>query len=1075
MSKKSFFPEYGSNYSFSSFEATILDYWKTHKVFERTLDEKKYKKDFLFYDGPPFATGLPHYGHILAGTIKDIVPRYWSMRGFRVERRFGWDCHGLPVEFEMEKTLKLNGSLDIQDYGVDKFNEACRGIVLRYTGDWRKTVERMGRWVDMDNDYKTMDVDFMETVWWVFKQLWDKGLIYEGKKVVPYSWRLTAPLSNFEASLNYKSIQDPAVTILFPIKKFKQHSDWEENTSLAIWTTTPWTLPSNLAIAINPREKKISYGRFKLKEALGKTTHVIVAKNLAEKFGLDEFVDEVSNADLVGVNYEPIFNVFNDETRKKENAFRVVVADFVSAEDGTGLVHMAPAFGEDDFLVCQKEKISLVDPTSMQAEFTEEVKSDVSLLGIEGKFVKDADKLIIKAIKDKDRLFKQDVLQHNYPFCERSDTPLIYKAIPSWFVNVEKIKDKIIDNAKDIQWVPSHLKEGRFGKWLENARDWCISRNRFWGTPIPVWKCSETGEVKVFGSKKELEEFAGHPVEDLHKHFVDKIQPKNGKGTFVRTTEVLDCWFESGSMPYASKHYPFENKDNFEKQFPANFIAEGLDQTRCWFYNLMVLSTALFDKPAFENVIVNGIVLAEDGKKMSKRLKNYPDPQVLISEYGADAIRLYLMQSPVMHGDELRFNKESLVQLVRAVMIPLWNAYSFFASYSNIDQWSPDKASEEKSEVLVDQWILARVRQLEVSVHESMNAYKLYEVAPMLIQFIDDLTNWYIRLNRDRFWGKADNSSMADKNAAYTTLWTVLVKLSELLAPGLPFFAENLSAALKGIELSSLKDKPEYESVHELVYSDVVELTDGEQKILSEIDLAKKLILLGRALRGEAKIGLRQPLKKLRVAGLNTQQVENLETVKSLILGEVNIKELELVNKASDLVEESAKPNFKTLGPRAGKAIREMQTILSKWTSQDVAAFEQSKKATIAGVECGAEDIEVVRKAKSGKLALAEYGLVAELDVELDESLTNEGVQREIINRIQQRRKELNFHLADRIEVVWSATPDSLVEKILKEESSSPGLVSSETLSVSFMKSELETTVSLEQHGAFGFDLTVKA
>lgn len=1070
-----FFPEYGSNYSFSHFEEQILAFWKEQKIFSKTLDPKKYKKQFSFYDGPPFATGLPHYGHLLAGTIKDIVPRYWAMRGHRIERRFGWDCHGLPIEFEMEKKLNLNGSLAIKDYGVDKFNEACRGIVQRYSTEWKTTVEKMGRWVDMENDYKTMDPSFMESVWWVFKQLWEKGLIYEGKKVVPYSWRLTAPLSNFEASLNYKSVQDPAVTVALPIVNFKKHPDWQGNTALAIWTTTPWTLPSNLAVAVHPNSKKVAYGRFKLDKAMGAVTHLIVGKEAAKKFHFTNLENEVDNDELVGVNYKPMFSLFDDEQRKKENAFRVIAADFVSAEDGTALVHEAPAFGEVDFYACQKEKISLVDPTDMQAQFTNSVSGDPDLAEVEGVFVKDADKIIIKKLKENGLLIKQDVIQHNYPFCERSETPLIYKAIPSWFVNVEKIKDEIVTNAKEIEWVPDYIKEGRFGKWLANARDWCISRNRFWGTPIPVWINDESGEVKVIGSIAELEEFSGEKVTDLHSHFVDKIQPK-GKdgGTFVRTTEVLDCWFESGSMPYAQKHYPFENSDSFEGQFPADFIAEGLDQTRCWFYNLMVLSTALFDKPAFKNVIVNGIVLAEDGKKMSKRLRNYPDPLELIGEYGADAIRLYLMQSPAMRAEEVRFSKQGMIQIMRAVMLPLWNAYSFFASYANIDEWKPEQLADADSDKLIDRWIIARVKEIEIDIHASMKNYKLYEVAPRLIEFIDDLTNWYIRLNRDRFWTEFNKETEQDKIFAYSTLYSVLSKLSTLMAPGLPFLAENLNAALCGIDLDSLKNSSQYQSVHEKIYADpdTLKLSASEVDLIDEIDVAKKLILLGRALRGEAKIGLRQPLSKMRVAGLSKSQVEKLSVVRELILGEVNIKELELVEKASDLVDEKVKPNFKTLGPKAGKNIKTIQQELSAWGEEQIKSFETQGSVEIAGVNLGSDDVEIVRKAKQGRFALADYGFVAELDTDLNDELVKEGVQREIVNRIQQKRKELDFHLADRIEVSWHASPNSLVESVLLEESSALGLIASETLAEKFSRKDSVTPeIELGDNGAFSFEL----
>ncbi len=1067
------FPEYGTNYSFAQFEEQVLSYWKNGKVFERSSKVDGTKPIFYFYDGPPFATGLPHYGHLLAGTIKDIVPRYWSKRGYVVPRRFGWDCHGLPVEFEMEKTLNLAGSQDIQAYGVAKFNEACRGIVLRYAGEWQKTVERMGRWIDMDNDYKTMNPEFMESIWWVFGELWKKGLVYEGKKVVPYSWRLTAPLSNFEASLNYKDVQDPAITVLMPFVD-------DPTTALAIWTTTPWTLPSNLAVAIHKDSSVVSYAKYKLESAMGTVSHVIMAESRAEAYGLKEKIKNVAAAELLGKHYKPLFSCFEDEDRKADRAFRVVSGEFVSASDGTGLVHMAPSFGEDDYYVCLNEKIRPVDPTDMQANFTQAVLKDSRLSSIVGVFVKDADKTIIKAIKDDQRLLKHETLQHAYPFCERSDTPLIYKAISSWFVKVEDIKEKMIANNQKISWVPSHIKDGRFGKWLENARDWCISRNRFWGTPIPVWRCESCSKVEVMDSRAQLEKRCGAPVPDLHKHFVDELRLDcvscQGKKTMKRTPEVLDCWFESGAMPYAQGHYPFENKELFEKGFPADFIAEGLDQTRGWFYTLTVLSSALFNKPAFKNCIVNGIVLAEDGRKMSKRLKNYPDPNELIGKYGADALRLYLMQSPAMHGEDLRFSEKGLLELMRAVMLPLWNAYSFFASYANIDGWTPEAGKQQaKKATSLDLWIEARAKETEVLIHRSLTEYKLYEVAPALIHFIDDLTNWYIRMNRERFWKESNEQTSADKNAAYSTLWNVLSRVSQLLAPGLPFLGEALHAALHGIKLEELAGKSGWKSVHEIPFGEESSYTIGHEDrlIIDQVSAAQKMILLGRALRGEVKIGIRQPLKKFRVAGLSADDQKKVQPLLSLVASELNVKEIEMAAKASDLVDESAKPNFKTLGKKVGKDMKAVQEQLAKWGSAEIAAFEKAASAKVLNYELDTLDVDIVRKAKPGRAAQALNGIVGELDTELSAELVREGLEREIINRVQQRRKDAKLHLADRIEVRWEATSASLIEKILAEESAKPRSISEETLCVKWSRDAGAVAVSEDfaEHGKLTFDV----
>jgi isoleucyl-tRNA synthetase len=1074
---KARFPEFGSDYSFPQLEQEVLGYWKTCKIFERQLESSKNSKAFYFYDGPPFATGLPHYGHLLAGTIKDIVPRYWSQRGYHVARRFGWDCHGLPVEFEMEKTLGLSGSLAIRDYGVGKFNEACRGTVLRYAGEWKRVVERLGRWIDMDNDYKTMDAKFMESVWWVFRELYNKGLVYQGKKVVPYSWRLTAPLSNFEASLNYKSVQDPSITILMPLLNSPLGAD----VALAAWTTTPWTLPSNLAIAVQKDAAKVSYGLFNLKEPQGPIMKVVVGNFSTETYKdlLGEKIRDVAADELLGTFYTPLFEVFHDEDRKRQRAFRVIDgSNFVLEGTGTGLVHCAPAFGEDDFFVCKAEGIEIADPTDMQANFTEKIKDDPRLASLEGVFVKDGDKHIIQMLKEAKRLLKQETLQHSYPFCERSDTPLIYKAISSWFVKVESLREAMLANNDKIHWVPSHIKSGRFGSWLANARDWCISRNRFWGTPIPVWICGKCEGWHVVGSQAELEKAAGRPVPDLHMHFIDDITldcPHCGeKQSMRRTPEVLDCWFESGSMPYAQEHYPFENKEKLENSFPADFIAEGLDQTRGWFYTLTVLSTALFNEPAFKNCIVNGIVLAEDGRKMSKRLKNYPDPSLIFEKYGADALRLYLVQSPAMHADDLRFTEKNLVELMRAVMLPLWNAYSFFSSYANIDLWYPETEQVRGNRTELDIWIWARIKELETAVHNKMEAYELYEVPGLLISFIDDLTNWYIRLNRDRYWAERSPASEPDKEAAYSTLYAVLKRLSLVMSPVLPFMSEILNASLERRSLAET-EKSAAASVHEKSFVEKSELAldPHEEILLRQVAVAKKIILLGRSLRGEAKIGLRQPLRSLRVAGLSSLEASELFTLQDLICQELNIKSISLAQRASDLVEESAKPNFKTLGKRIGSDMKELQQTLAKWDSEAILSFEKAGSWTFKNHELKAGDIDIVRKPKEGRSAIAQFGLVAELDTSLTEDLLDEGVQREVVNRIQQRRKELKLQLTDRIRVRWWASAGSRVERVLKTDNFAK-VICDETLSEAFepvASAPSEKTESLDEHGSLSFDI----
>ncbi len=1047
----------------------MLEYWKEQRVFDRLLSTKGERKWFGFYDGPPFATGRPHYGHLLAGTIKDMVPRYWTMRGFHVERRFGWDCHGLPVEFEMEKRHNLSGSLAIRAFGVGKFNEACRSIVMEFSGEWRDTVDRMGRWADMDNDYKTMNPEFMESVWWVFAELWKKGLVYQGKKVVPYSWRLTAPLSNFEASQNYKSVQDPAISVLFPL-------DHAPDEALVAWTTTPWTLPANLGLAVHHDFTYVKYPLLKALSANGKEIRFAWvlrerAKAYEKELDLSREEDEKRGQEMLGWKYLPLFPYY--ESRKAEGAFRVIAGDFVSQEDGTGIVHMAPAFGEDDFYACQREKIELVDPTDLEGNYTAEVSA--SPLNLQGKHVKDpeTDKLIVKHLKEAGRLLKQETLQHNYPFCERSDTPLIYKAISSWFVAVEKVKARMQEHNKTIHWVPSHIRDGRFGKWLENARDWCISRNRFWGTPIPVWICQQCQHMHVVGSREELDKLAGKHVADLHSHFVDEIVSDcpscKAKGSLKRTPEVLDCWFESGSMPYAQVHYPFENEAAFKQQFPADFIAEGLDQTRGWFYTLTVLSTALFDRPAFRNVVVNGMVLAEDGKKMSKRLKNYPDPTLILQKYGADALRLYMMKSPAVYGEELRFTERFLVEDMRAVLLPLWNSYNFFVSYANIDGFTPAEAKAAPKvgdRPKIDRWILALLQETEIKVHKEMEAYELSNVFPHLARFLENLTNWYIRMNRSRYWEAKGDSFSADKLSAYATLFEVLDRFGLLLAPYLPFFADYLNAALnQGVAPEKMKTLKNLQSVHERLYSLPAALKTSDFELIQEMAIAQRAILLGRSLRAEARIGLRQPLHKLSLAGLSQEEAGLLRAQEQMVLQELNLKELVFLGDGTGLVVESVKPNLKRLGARLGKKMREVQEELKKWGSKEIAAFEAAGKGTVAGETLEKEDLLIDRKAAEGKCAGALEGMVAELDTMLTPDLKREGLMRELINRVQQRRKEMKLNLTDRIRVHFQA--GGLASEILTEEGRTPTALSEETLAKAWAEDKSVSTGKEEfpEHG----------
>ncbi len=992
-----------SKVDFADLETSILDFWDKNNIFKKSCDPARFTKSYRFYDGPPFATGLPHYGHLLAGIIKDIVPRFWTMRGYYVERRFGWDCHGLPVEFEMEKELNLNGKHEIEDYGVDKFNEDCRGIVLRYTAQWQDTVKRIGRWVDFDNDYKTMDPEFMESIWWVFKSLWDKGLVYEGHKVMPYCPRCTTVLSNFETNQGYKDTQDPAITVRFKLKDM-------DNTYVIAWTTTPWTLPSNIALATGAN---IDY--VKVKDEQG-DIYIIAKARVGNYFNDEstfEILGELKGSELKGLSYEPLFDCCREDIGDKK-AYEVVNADYVSTEDGTGIVHIAPAFGEDDYAVAQANDMAFICTVDDQG------KIDKHLPEYEGMFVKDADKGLIKQLKNEGKLVHQATIQHSYPFCWRCDSPLIYRAVSTWFVSVEKIKDKMLSTNAQTSWVPSHLKDGRFGKWLSGARDWAISRNRYWGSPIPIWRCQECDAKKVMGSIAELENECSQTVSDIHKHFVDKISLTcQCGGKMTRVTEVLDCWFESGSMPYAQMHYPFENKETFENNFPADFVAEGLDQTRGWFYTLTVLGAALFEKPAFKNVIVNGLILAEDGKKMSKRLKNYPAPDVVMNKYGAEALRLYLINSPVVRGESLKFSEDGIGEIMRQVLLPLWNSYSFFTTYANIDGWKPGDKIKITSDM--DKWILSRMQTLIKEVNEEMEAYRLYKVVDSLVSFIDDLTNWYIRRSRRRFWKSEDDS---DKNQAYQTLYSVLVELCHILAPFLPFVSEEIYANL----VKSVDENAE-ESIHLCKFPSYnPDLRD--EALEAEMANVMRTVEMGRALRSTHDLRIRQPLGTITIISRDASVEKICQNHRDIILGELNIKNIEFSSDEASLVDLSAKANFKMLGRKLGKNMKAAASLIAKFDSALISKLQEGGTTDIVidnqTFTLSLDDIIVHRTCKEGTVIETDKGITVAIDTTITDELRIEGTARELVNRIQNLRKEAGFEVADRIQMALVGGNDDI-------------------------------------------------
>uniref|UniRef100_A0A8C3VEB1 Isoleucine--tRNA ligase, cytoplasmic n=1 Tax=Catharus ustulatus TaxID=91951 RepID=A0A8C3VEB1_CATUS len=1005
------------NINFPNEEEKILLLWKELNCFKECLKQSKNRPRFNFYDGPPFATGLPHYGHILAGTIKDIVTRFAHQSGFHVDRRFGWDCHGLPVEYEIDKTLGIKGPEDVAKMGIEAYNKECRGIVMRYAKEWEFSVTRLGRWIDFENDYKTLYPEFMESVWWVFKQLYDKGLVYRGVKVMPFSTACNTPLSNFESHQNYKDVQDPSVTVSFPLEE-------DPDVSLVAWTTTPWTLPSNLALCVNP---ELQYVKLRGKiYILMESRLVALYKSDSEYQILDRFPGIV----LKGKKYKPLFEYFIQ--CKEKGAFTVLVDGYVKEEEGTGVVHQAPYFGADDYRVCmdfnviQKDSVP-VCPVDASGCFTAEVAD------FAGQYVKDADKHIIRWLKEKGRLIHSTTFQHSYPFCWRSDTPLIYKAVPSWFVRVEHMVEKLLENNAQCYWVPDFVGEKRFGNWLKDARDWAISRNRYWGTPIPLWVSEDLEEVVCVGSIAELEELSGVKVTDLHRESIDQlsIPSRCGKGSLRRVPEVFDCWFESGSMPYAQVHYPFQNRRELEDAFPADFIAEGIDQTRGWFYTLLVLSTALFGKPPFKNVIVNGLVLASDGQKMSKRKKNYPDPMHIVNSYGADALRLYLINSPVVRAENLRFKEEGVRDILKDVFLPWYNAYRFLVQNVQILQHKDEgreflynENTVKESNNIMDKWILSFTQSLIQFFKAEMAAYRLYTVVPRLVKFVDVLTNWYVRMNRRRLKGE---NGTEDCIMALETLFSVLFSMCRLMAPYTPFITELMYQNLKTlIDPASVQEK-NTESIHYLMLPQVREdLID--RKIESAVSCLQSVIELGRVIRDRKTIPVKYPLKEVVVIHQDPEALENIRSLEKYVLEELNVRALTLsADKARYGVRLRAEPEHTVLGRRLKGAFKPVMAAIKELSSEQLERFQETGSIVVEGHELHGEDLRLMYQMTEGSAqfeAHSDAQVLVLLDVTPDQSMVDEGVAREVINRIQKLRKKRNLVPTDEISVYYRALPE---------------------------------------------------
>ena len=1007
------YPQVEPQPNFPLLESKTLEYWKQDQTFEASLAlhgaGSNGENEFVFYDGPPFANGLPHYGHLLTGFVKDAVPRYRTMRGQRVDRRFGWDCHGLPAEAEAERQLKISGRQAITDYGIDKFNEYCRSSVLQYTSDWERYVTRQARWVDFENDYKTLDTPYMESVMWAFKKLWDKGLIYEGFRVLPYSWALETPLSNTETRMDdaYRQVQDPALTVAFELLTGE---------FILAWTTTPWTLPSNLALAVSPDVDYvvIQDGGRKL---------IIAADRLSayeREFPDPKISSTLKGSELVGRTYKPLFNYFSDHA----NSFRIIAGDFVTTEDGTGVVHLAPGFGEDDQRVCQDENIELVVPVDSRGCFTAEVND------FEGQLVFDANPAIIRMLKDRGVVVRHETYDHAYPHCWRTGKPLIYKAVGSWFVKVTAIKDRMVELNEQVTWVPDHLKHGSFGKWLENARDWTISRNRFWGSPIPVWRSDDPDfpRIDVYGSLEELRRDFGVDIQELHRPEIDQLVRANpddpsGKSMMRRVPEVLDCWFESGSMPFAQVHYPFENQEWFENHYPGDFIVEYIGQTRGWFYTLHVLATALFDRPAFLNCVSHGIVLGEDGAKMSKSLRNYPDPMKVFDSHGADAMRWYLLSSSILRGADFAVTEDGMRDTVRQVMLPLWNSWYFLTLYANAE--SLIGKVDTSSENVLDRYIIAKLRDLITATTKSFDKNDLFASCAEIRVFLDVLTNWYIRRSRDRFW--------SGDTAAINTLHTVLHFLTRIAAPVLPLVTEQIFRGLTGERSVHLQAWPTTEGLRQ------------DDALVASMDRVRDVCSTTLSLRKVHGRRARLPLASLTVATADSSALKDFVDV---IADEVNVRKVQFTDDVSSVAAFELQVVPSVAGPRLGADTQKVIVAVKKGDWK-----RNGNIVTAGAIDLfeGEYQLKLVPKSAGASAKLSNSEGVVVLDIDLTPDLEAEGVSRDLIRLIQQQRRESGLDVSDRIKLQLG-----LPEAIRSQISNHIETIKTETLAleVTFVESQ---------------------
>ncbi len=1024
------FKEVSSKLDLLEREEQVLQFWKKNDIFRKSLELRKDAEEFVFYEGPPTANGRPGIHHVISRTVKDVVCRFKAMKGFLVRRKAGWDTHGLPVEIEVEKALEMNGKDDIEKYGVDKFNQQCKESVFHYKKEWDNLTERIGYWLDLENPYITFTNDYIESVWWILKEIWKKDLLYQGFKILPYCPRCETPVSSHEVSQGYRDVKDPSIYV-----RIKRRD--KKDAYFLVWTTTPWTLISNVALAVGPN---IDYVEVESNGEL----YIMAEDRLSDLFESDSFriVNRFKGSEIEGEEYERLF----DFAPVDKKAFYVITGDFVTTGDGTGIVHIAPAFGEDDYQAGLKHDLPLLRPVNKSGKFEDVISA------YKDQFVKDADEHIINDLKEQGSLVKKIKIEHSYPHCWRCHTPLLYYARESWYIKTSAHKKQLMTNNEKINWYPPEVGSGRFGEWLKNNIDWSLSRDRYWGTPLNIWVCDDCSSMISIGSIEELKEKGKNLPDnlDLHKPFVDDITIDCEKcnGIMHRVPEVIDAWFDSGSMPYAQYHYPFENKEKFQKNFPADFICEGIDQTRGWFYSLLAISTLLFDQPAAKNIVVNELILDKDGQKMSKSKGNTVIPEEIITKYGADTLRWYLMTvSPPWTPK--RFDEEGIKEVLRKFMNTLINTYSFFVLYANIDNYSPEKENlpfEKRPEI--DRWIISKLYATVEQINELMESYELTRAARLISDYlVDDVSNWYVRRNRRRFWKSEDWN---DKLSAYATLHEVLITLSKLIAPYVPFISDDI--------YTNLKKSNEPESVHLCSFPELTEKQSAmrDQELENRMALVQKVVSISHSLRNESNIRVRQPLSRILVHVDKEKDKKNITDMSAIICDEVNVKKLDLIDSSDDLIEKHAKANFKVLGPKVGKIMGKLAPIIESFSIDQINHFEQNgfERVVLEGheIKLVPEDVEIRTTSKHGFATFTDTDLTVALDLELSVELKQEGLARELINRIQNLRKECNFAVTDRFEIYFEGVSDEIKEALKNREE----YIKNETLAINVFDQHVE-------------------